>query len=63
MWATVLCRAAVVFLVATAFTGQSLAQGGSYPDRPIKFVVPYGPGGTVDPTARTLAARASEILG
>ena len=50
-------------LATIAFAGQSLAQGGSFPDRPIKFVVPYGPGGTVDPTARTLAARASEILG
>ena len=43
--------------------GRASAQAGSFPDRPIKFVVPYGPGGTVDPTARTLAARASEILG
>ena len=40
-----------------------MAQAASFPDRPIKFIVPYGPGGTVDPTARTLAARASEILG
>ena len=63
MWTTVLCRAAVLSLATIAFAGQSLAQGGSFPDRPIKFVVPYGPGGTVDPTARTLAARASEILG
>jgi len=63
MWTTVLCRAAVFLLAMIAFTGQTLGQGGSYPDRPIKFVVPYGPGGTVDPTARTLAARASEILG
>ena len=56
-------RAAVLALAAIAFAGQGLAQGGSFPDRPIKFIVPYGPGGTVDPTARTLAARASEILG
>jgi tripartite-type tricarboxylate transporter receptor subunit TctC len=63
MWTTVLCRAAAILLAALALTGHSLGQGGPYPDRPIKFIVPYGPGGTVDPTARTLAARASEILG
>jgi tripartite-type tricarboxylate transporter receptor subunit TctC len=56
-WAAVLAFAALV-LPVTAF-----AQAGSFPDRPIKFIVPYGPGGTVDPTARTLATRASEILG
>jgi tripartite-type tricarboxylate transporter receptor subunit TctC len=63
MRTTVLYRAAFVSIAAFAFSGEGLAQGGSFPERPIKFVVPYGPGGTVDPTARTLAARASEILG
>jgi len=63
MWITALCRAAVLAFAAFAFSGESLAQGAPFPDRPVRFVVPYGPGGTVDPTARTLAARASEILG
>ena len=48
--------------------GRRFPRGGAgagrlVPDRPIKFIVPYGPGGTVDPTARTLAMRAAEILG
>ena len=58
-----LCLAGVLAFAGLAHCADSLAQAGSFPDRPIKFVVPYGPGGTVDPTARTLAARASEILG
>ena len=62
MWTTAIARTAVVF-AAIAFQGAALAQVGSFPDRPIKFIVPYGPGGTVDPTARTLATRAAEILG
>ena len=57
------CRVAILALAAFAFAGGALAQSGSFPDRPIKFIVPYGPGGTVDPTARTLAARATELLG
>jgi tripartite-type tricarboxylate transporter receptor subunit TctC len=52
----------VAVLIALACLSDANAQG-TFPDRPIKFVVPYGPGGTVDPTARILASRASEILG
>ena len=57
-----IARLAVVSAII-ACQGPALAQVGSFPDRPIRFIVPYGPGGTVDPTARTLAARAAEILG
>ena len=60
---TAFTLAVVLSLAAIVFPGKGMAQGGSFPDRPIKFIVPYGPGGTVDPTARILAARASEILG
>jgi len=56
-----LCRA-LIALALTVVAGAAAAQG-TFPDRPIRFVVPYGPGGTVDPTARALAARASELLG
>ena len=50
-------------IVAVLMPQAAMAQAGTFPDRPIKFIVPYGPGGTVDPTARALAARAAEILG
>ena len=62
MWITAIARIAIAF-AAVASHGVALAQVGSFPDRLIKFIVPYGPGGTVDPTARTLAMRAAEILG
>jgi tripartite-type tricarboxylate transporter receptor subunit TctC len=52
-----LLLAVLMFAIASAAGAQS------YPARPIKLIVPYGPGGTVDPTARILGARAAELLG
>lgn len=63
MWTTALGRIAFAGFAAVLLHGEGVAQVASFPDRPIRFVVPYGPGGTVDPTARTLATRAAEILG
>jgi tripartite-type tricarboxylate transporter receptor subunit TctC len=44
----------------TFVTSGALAQ--DYPSRPIKFVVPYPPGGSVDPVARILGADVAERL-
>jgi tripartite-type tricarboxylate transporter receptor subunit TctC len=63
MWRKALSAAAVIALVVVASSGAAVAQAADYPDRPIHFVVPYGPGGTVDPTTRIIAAAVSEILG
>ena len=52
------CIAGLVFL---AMAGQVLAQ--KYPDRPIRLIVPYAPGGSVDTTSRLLAPRFAEVLG
>lgn len=35
----------------------------AFPDRPIKLVVPWAPGGNIDPVARVLAAALTEPLG
>jgi len=51
----------VVALIALAITiGPASA---AYPDRPIKVLMPFPPGGTVDVVARLTAARLSENLG
>jgi tripartite-type tricarboxylate transporter receptor subunit TctC len=35
----------------------------AWPTKPVKFIVPYPPGGTVDPLARMLGAKLTEPLG
>jgi tripartite-type tricarboxylate transporter receptor subunit TctC len=58
-------------LIATALAVAALSagilpawpQGGSYPDRAIRVVVPFGPGGGVDVVARLFAEKAQAKLG
>ncbi len=63
MWKRALTLAVAMSFAPMAFPGEGRAQAGSYPERPIRFVAPYGPGETVDPTARVLAGPLGEILG
>jgi tripartite-type tricarboxylate transporter receptor subunit TctC len=49
-------------LLALAAAGPAQAQSG-YPDRPVKIIVPYPPGGTVDLVARVLAQSLTEQSG
>jgi tripartite-type tricarboxylate transporter receptor subunit TctC len=41
----------------------SSAQRSEWPTRPVRFIVPFPPGGTVDPLARLLATRLTASLG
>lgn len=50
-------------LLAVGFSTAGLAQGSDYPDRPIRFIVSYPPGGPADILARVLARDLSERLG
>ena len=53
-----LCVLSAMFIAPAAFAAQ-----GMYPDRPIRLIVPYPPGGNIDITARTIAPGLSENLG
>lgn len=49
-----------LFAAALAFAGTALAQ---YPERPIKIIVPFGPGGFTDVAARILQKELAPALG
>jgi tripartite-type tricarboxylate transporter receptor subunit TctC len=57
--ASVLARA-LVALAIVAHCAPALAQ---FPDKPIRLVVPFPPGGGADNLARTIAPKAAQILG
>ena len=54
-----LLRSLVIAFVAVA-TGPALAQ--DWPTKPVKFIVPFPPGGSVDPLARLVGVKLTESL-
>ncbi len=51
----------LAFLAIVGFASSANAQ--SWPQRPIKLLVPFAAGGNIDITGRLMAARLSEVLG
>lgn len=55
-------RLAVVLAMFVATPG-SAATGNAYPNKPIRIIVPYPPGGSTDPTARAYGGWLADRLG
>ena len=55
-----LMRAALAVLMLGALIP---ASSQPYPNRPIKFIIPFPPGGGLDHTARTIGPKLAEVLG
>jgi tripartite-type tricarboxylate transporter receptor subunit TctC len=49
--------------VAAAIGAPSLAMAEGYPDKPVKLVVPFPPGGITDVIARSLSSHAQQTMG
>jgi len=56
-------RAAAVALLAAPCLAPFVAKAADFPSKPIRFIVPYAPGGTTDLVARTVGQKVSEKLG
>ncbi len=57
-----LTRAALCALLACC-CGAAVAQAQNWPARPIRFILPFAPGGVADITARIMAQKMSENIG
>ena len=55
-------KSLVVLIGAVAALGHSAAHG-VYPEKPVRFILPNGAGGSPDTIARILAARLTEVMG
>lgn len=60
-WASRAAAAAVIILTA-GFSGVALAQAG-YPDKPVRLIVPFPPGGGTDILGRIVADKLTTTLG
>jgi tripartite-type tricarboxylate transporter receptor subunit TctC len=60
---TVQCRTAVVALLAVAAVALQSAQAQKYPEKTVRIVVPFTPGGGTDVFARLIGQRLSETYG
>ena len=53
----------VLAMLLAAATGWSSVSHAQYPNRPVKFIIPFPPGGGLDHTARTIQPKMQELLG
>ena len=56
-------KLAIPLLLGILGAGSALVHAQTYPSRPIRFIVPFAPGGSTDTLARTLSTKMTEAFG
>jgi len=56
-------RAVLLVSLLACLPGMALAQAPAWPNKPVKIVVPFAPGGNTDSIARIMAERLTQTLG
>src|SRR5690348_14246944 len=56
-------RRKMLYLAAGLALAPALVRAQAWPDRPIRFVVPYAPGGSTDTSARIASEKLAQLLG
>ncbi|MGE5524535.1 MAG: tripartite tricarboxylate transporter substrate binding protein BugD, partial [Rhodospirillaceae bacterium] len=56
-------RVTFMILFAVASVGTAQAATAQYPDKPLRLIVPFPPGGGNDILARTVGQKLSEVIG
>ena len=56
-----LIKLALLISIPCIFFATKLSHAQSWPDRPVKVIVPYAPGGGVDPVARLVSLKLAEL--
>ena len=59
----VIRKLAIPALLGILCAGSALVHAQAYPARPIRFIVPFAPGGSTDTLARTLSTKMTEAFG
>jgi len=57
------CKLTATTLMALSWSGAWAQTAANYPDKPVKFIIPFPPGGTLDKVGRMLAAKFGEQMG
>jgi len=62
-WRTIGCSLVILSFCGVAMFAGAQAQAQTWPERPVKLLVPFAAGGNIDVTGRLMAERLSETLG
>jgi tripartite-type tricarboxylate transporter receptor subunit TctC len=60
---TMISRRHALGLLASSVAAKPVFAQARYPDRPIRLIVPFGPGGLADVTARVVGEKVGQLLG